>query len=312
MRVLIAGGAGFIGSHLCDWHLASGWEVVCVDNLCTGDIGNIRHLAGQPGFSFVRADLTSLEPAALPQRFDRVLHFASPASPKDYFRLPIETLTVNSAGTRYLLDIARRDGSRFLYASTSEVYGDPEVPVQDESYRGNVNPVGVRSVYDEGKRYGEALTCAYHRTYGVNTGIVRIFNTYGPRMRPEDGRVIPNFLTSALTGRPLIVYGDGNQTRSFCYIDDLVRGIARLAETQEHLPVNLGNPCEFTVLELAHEVRRIVREVPIVHAPALPDDPRRRRPDISRARALLGWEPTVHLTEGLKRTADFFRERIRQ
>ena len=309
MRVLIAGGAGFIGSHLCDHYLGAGWDVLCVDNLLTGTEENIAHLAGSPGFTLLRQDVAALDPGSIPDGLDAVLHFASPASPRDYYRLPLETLRVNSLGTERLLEVARRRRCRFLFASTSEVYGDPTVAVQDESYWGNVNPVGPRSVYDEAKRYGEAVTSAYARTHDVDTAIVRIFNTYGPRMRPDDGRVVPNFLVQALAGKPLTIYGDGLQTRSFCYVDDLVRGIAALAASTERGPLNLGNPEEFTVLQLAARVRSLVAEVPIEFRPGVPDDPRRRRPDITRARELLGWQPTVSLIEGLRRTAAHLKER---
>lgn len=308
MRVLVAGGAGFLGSHLVDRFLAEGAEVVAVDNFSTGARGNLAHLAGHPGFHLIEQDVMS--PLSVPGRLDGVLNFASPASPVDYLRLPVETLLVGSLGTLRLLDLARDHGARFLLASTSEVYGDPEVHPQPESYWGHVNPVGPRSVYDEAKRFAEALTLAYHRTRGLDVRIARIFNTYGPRMRFQDGRVVSNFVGQAIDGAPLTVYGDGTQTRSFCYVDDLVEGLVRLYRSGHAEPVNLGNDGEFTILELAEQVRRLVgSEVPLVRAPLPADDPRQRQPDLTLARTLLDWAPRVPLEEGLRRTIEDFRAR---
>jgi dTDP-glucose 4,6-dehydratase len=299
---IVTGGAGFLGSHMCDHLLASGHRVICIDNLDTGSLQNIEHIR-HPQFTFMNRDLT--EPLMLEGEVDFVYHLASPASPIDYARLPLHTLKVGSYGTHHMLGLAKFKRARFLLASTSEVYGDPQVHPQPESYWGHVNPIGPRGVYDEAKRYAEALTMAYHRQQGVDTSIVRIFNTYGARMRPHDGRAIPTFLRQALTDRPITVFGDGGQTRSFCYVDDLIRGIIALAESGEHLPVNIGNPDEFTLLELAETVIDVTGARSEIVYEALPtDDPKQRRPDISRARDLLGWEPTVKLREGLQRTID--------
>jgi dTDP-glucose 4,6-dehydratase len=316
MRILVTGAAGFLGSHLCDRLLAEGHEVVGMDNFITGDPQNLAHLAGHERFSFIRHDVTRF--IFVPGKVDAVLHFASPASPNrkspyGYPNLPIQTLKVGALGTHNALGLAKANEARFLMASTSEVYGDPEVHPQPESYWGKVNPIGERSVYDEAKRYAEAMTMAYHRYHGVDTRIVRIFNTYGPRMRLDDGRVIPNFIKQALRGEPLTVYGDGSQTRSFCYVDDLVDGIYRLLLSDEDMPVNIGNPAEFTILELAETVNRILENkagVVFLEEARDRDDPQRRCPDITRARTLLGWEPKVSLEEGLARTIEDFRRRL--
>ncbi len=306
MRVLITGGAGFIGSHLCERFLDDGHQVVCVDNLLTGSTANIEPLFGRDGFVFIKLDCTEF--LHIPGQLDAVLHFASSASPFDYLKYPIETLKVGSLGTHKLLGLAREKKCRFLLASTSEVYGDPLVHPQPESYWGNVSSIGPRSVYDEAKRFAEAITMAYHRHHGVDTRIVRIFNTYGPRMRMGDGRVIPAFLGGALRNEPLPVFGDGSQTRSFCYVSDLVEGIVRLLDSHEHMPVNLGNPNEFTVMELAQTVASMFGvKLDVRNMPLPQDDPKVRRPDISRARAILGWEPRVELKDGLTMTADYFR-----
>jgi dTDP-glucose 4,6-dehydratase len=306
MRVLITGGAGFIGSHLADRLLADGHEVVGVDNLATGRAANVAHLEGNPAFRLLRADAS--QPLAIDQPLDWILHLASPASPPRYLERPLETLLVNAEGTRHLLELARRSGAAFLLASTSEVYGDPLVHPQPETYWGNVNPIGPRSVYDEGKRYAEAITMAYHRRHGVATRVCRIFNTYGPRMDPHDGRVVSNFVRQALAGEPLTVYGDGSQTRSFQYVDDLVEGIVRLLASDVVDPVNLGNQTEFTMIELAELVLELTRSrSELLFEPLPVDDPRQRRPDISRARNLLGWEPRVPLRDGLARTIEAFR-----
>jgi dTDP-glucose 4,6-dehydratase len=299
---LVTGGSGFLGSHLCDALLARGHRVICVDNFDTGSLANIAHLRG-PEFEFLHRDVT--EPFFVDEPVDFVYHFASPASPIDYLRLPLQTLKVGSHGTHHALGLAKQHRARFLTASTSEVYGDPDKHPQPESYWGNVNPIGPRGVYDEAKRYAEALTMAYHRQQGVDTAIARIFNTYGPRMRPHDGRAIPTFLRQALQDKPLTVFGDGSQTRSFCYVDDLIEGIIRLAESGAHQPVNIGNPDEFTLLELARTVIEVTGSRSEIVYQALPtDDPHVRQPDISLARQLLGWEPTVDLREGLRRTLD--------
>lgn len=304
--VLIAGGAGFIGSHLCDLFIGKGARVIAVDNLITGALGNLRHLRGEKNFHFKKHDVS--KPLRFPGRVDAVLSFASPASPPDYLKYPIQTLDAGSSGTRNLLELARVKRSVFLHASTSEVYGDPEVTPQPENYWGHVNPAGLRSVYDEAKRFSEALTMAYHREYRVNTKLVRIFNTYGKRMRLEDGRVIPNFMTQALLGKPLTVYGRGDQTRSYCYIDDLVRGIDEALFSDYHLPINLGNPNEMPVIELAKLILEMSgSKSKIVHHPLPADDPRQRCPDIGLAKRILDWEPTVPLREGLKQTLDYFR-----
>jgi dTDP-glucose 4,6-dehydratase len=304
--VLIAGGAGFLGSHLCDLFLARGFGVLCVDNFVTGSTENVAHLTANERFALLEADI--VEPLAVPGRTDYVLNLASPASPPDYLGLPIETLRVGAWGTYHLLELAREKQAVFLQASTSEVYGDPTVSPQPETYWGNVNPVGPRSVYDEAKRYGEALTMAYRRRYGVSTRILRIFNVYGPRMRPNDGRAIPNFLAQALRGEDITVYGDGSQTRSFCYVDDEVEGIYRLLMSDEAEPVNIGNPAEMTILELARTIIRMTdSRSRIVYRPLPQDDPKQRRPDISRARNLLRWEPRVTLEEGMVQTIEYFR-----
>jgi dTDP-glucose 4,6-dehydratase len=297
---LVTGGAGFLGSHLCEALLQRGHRVVCLDNLETGSLANIEHLRDD-GFAFLPQDLT--HHVEIAEQVDFVYHLASPASPIDYLRLPLQTLKVGSHGTHNALGLAKVHRSRFLLASTSEVYGDPQVHPQPETYWGHVNPIGPRGVYDEAKRYAEALTMAYHRQQGVDTGIVRIFNTYGPRMRPHDGRAIPTFLRQAIEQKPLTVFGDGSQTRSFCFVDDLVRGLILLAESGEHMPVNIGNPMEMTLLELAEAVVAATGSSSPIVFEALPvDDPQVRQPDITRARQLLGWEPEVALDEGLRRT----------
>ena len=307
MRMLVTGAAGFLGSHLCDRLLALGHAVIGMDNLVTGSLANLAHLDGNPAFRFVRHDVSTF--IAVDDALDGVLHFASPASPIDYLQLPIQTLKVGSLGTHNALGLAKAKGARFLLASTSEVYGDPHVHPQPESYWGHVNPIGPRGVYDEAKRFAEALTMAYHRVHGVDTRIVRIFNTYGPRMRPHDGRVVSNFIMQALRGESLTVYGDGSQTRSFCYVDDLIEGIVGLFERGGAEPVNVGNPGEFTVRELADIVRRLTgARSPVVFEPLPTDDPKQRQPDISRARALLGWEPRIALEDGLERTIAYFRQ----
>jgi dTDP-glucose 4,6-dehydratase len=309
MRVLITGVAGFLGSHLADRLLAAGYEVVGMDNFITGSPDNIAHLTGNGRFSFYRHDVTNFTYVAGP--LDGVFHFASPASPRDYLELPIQTLKVGSLGTHKALGLALAKKARFLLASTSEVYGDPLVHPQPESYWGNVNPIGPRGVYDEAKRFAEALVMAYHRYHGVDTRIVRIFNTYGPRMRPRDGRVVSNFIVQALNGEPLTVYGDGGQTRSFCYVDDLIEGIVGLFERGTPEPTNIGNPVEFTVMQLAEHVLRLTgSRSQVVREPLPEDDPKVRQPDISRARALLGWEPKVPLAEGLERTIAYFRTKL--
>jgi dTDP-glucose 4,6-dehydratase len=296
---LVTGGAGFVGSHLCDYLLARGDRVICVDNLDTGSLGNVEHIR-EPAFTFVNHDLT--EPFWIEDVVDVVFHLASPASPIDYARLPLHTLKVGSYGTHHMLGLAKFKRARFLLASTSEVYGDPQVHPQPETYWGHVNPIGPRGVYDEAKRYAEALSMAYHRQQGVDTCIARIFNTYGPRMRPHDGRAIPTFVRQALEDKPLTVFGDGSQTRSFCYVDDLVRGLTLLAESGEHLPVNIGNPTEMSLLSLAETVIRVSGSKSEIVFEALPvDDPQVRQPDITRARQVLGWEPEVGLEDGLRR-----------
>jgi dTDP-glucose 4,6-dehydratase len=307
MRALVSGGAGFIGSHLCDRLLADGYEVVAADNLVTGREANIAHLRARPDFRFVRCDIT--EPLPELGRFDAILDFASPASPVDFQKIPVEILKVGSIGVYHLLELARAQGARFLQASTSEVYGDPEVHPQVEDYWGHVNPIGERSPYDESKRFAEAMAAAYRRKYGVQTRIARIFNTYGPRMREDDGRVVPNLVFQALRGQPLTVYGDGRQTRSFCYVSDLVEGIVRLLKSDVADPVNIGNPNEFTVNEFARAVLELTGSASsIAYQPLPTDDPKRRQPDITRARTLLGWEPRVQLREGLKLTIEWFKE----
>jgi len=297
---LVTGGAGFLGSHLCETLLEKGHRVVCLDNLETGSLANVEHLRSDE-FAFLPQDLT--QHVELPERLDYVYHLASPASPIDYLRLPLQTLKVGSHGTHNALGLAKVHRARFLLASTSEVYGDPQVHPQPETYWGHVNPIGPRGVYDEAKRYAEALTMAYHRQQGVDTAIVRIFNTYGARMRPHDGRAIPTFIRQALEEKPLTVFGDGSQTRSFCYVDDLIRGLILLAESGEHMPVNIGNPAEMSLLELAEAVIAATGSTSLIVFEALPvDDPQVRQPDITRARQLLGWEPDVSLEEGLRRT----------
>jgi dTDP-glucose 4,6-dehydratase len=299
---VVTGGAGFLGSHLCERLLGDGHRVICLDNLETGSLENIEHIRDER-FDFRHVDITTY--VDIPEDVDFVYHLASPASPIDYLRLPLHTLKVGSHGTHHMLGVAKWKRARFLIASTSEVYGDPEVHPQKEDYWGHVNPIGPRGVYDEAKRYAEALTMAYHRQQGVDTAIVRIFNTYGARMRPHDGRAIPTFLRQALTDRPITVFGDGSQTRSFCYVDDLIRGLIALAESGEHHPVNIGNPDEFTLLELAETVIQVTgSRSEIVHEALPTDDPKQRRPDIGRARDLLGWQPTVNLREGLQRTIE--------
>jgi dTDP-glucose 4,6-dehydratase len=309
-RVVILGAAGFIGSHLTDRFLSEGFSVLGVDSLITGTMRNLRHLEGNPRFNFAKADICDgLDWVEGP--VNAVLDFASPASPIDYLEKPFETLKVGSVGVEKALDLARAKGATFLLASTSEVYGDPLEHPQKETYWGNVNPVGPRAVYDEAKRFAEAITMAYHRYRKVDTRIARIFNTYGPRMRLDDGRVVPTLVAQALRGEPLTVFGDGSQTRSFCYVDDNVEGMWRLLRTPDHDPVNIGNPHEMTILEFARSVQRLCgREVPIVHRPLPQDDPRVRKPDITRARALLGWEPRVGFDEGMARSIDWFRQQI--
>ncbi|HUP23613.1 MAG TPA: UDP-glucuronic acid decarboxylase family protein [Thermoanaerobaculia bacterium] len=303
---LITGGAGFLGSHLCERLLEEGHEVICLDNFVTGSRTNVAHLLPHERFELVEHDIT--RPFHSERRLDNILHFASPASPIDYLELPIQTLKVGSLGTHNTLGLAKAHRARYLLASTSEVYGDPLVHPQPESYWGNVNPVGPRGVYDEAKRFAEAMVMAYHRTHAVNTRIVRIFNTYGPRMRLRDGRVVPNFVRQALQDEPLTVYGDGSQTRSFCYVDDLVEGIYRLLLSSEHHPVNIGNPREMTILEFAHAIRELTGSRSRIEYRELPvDDPKTRQPDITLARRLLGWEPRVSLAEGLARTVEHFR-----
>jgi dTDP-glucose 4,6-dehydratase len=301
---VVTGGAGFLASHLSDFLLAKGHRVVCVDNLDTGSLQNIEHLRSGDEFVFVNHDVT--EPFFLDEPVDFIFHLASPASPIDYLRLPLHTLKVGAYGTHNMLGLAKVKRARFLLASTSEVYGDPQVHPQPETYWGHVNPIGPRGVYDEAKRYAEALTMAYHRQQGVDTCIARIFNTYGPRMRPHDGRAIPTFMRQALENKPLTVFGDGSQTRSFCYVDDLIRGFYLLATSEEHLPVNLGNPREMTLLELAENVLRVTGARSEIVFEALPvDDPQVRQPDITRAKQILGWEPEVELQDGLRRTVEW-------
>jgi dTDP-glucose 4,6-dehydratase len=305
-RAVVTGGAGFIGSHLCRALIGRGWEVVAVDNFLTGRRSNVADLLTEGRLELVEHDVSAGVPVEGP--VDAVLHFASPASPPDYLRHPIATLDVGSNGTRHALDLAKAHAARFVLASTSEVYGDPLEHPQAESYWGNVNPIGPRSVYDESKRFAEALTFAYHRVYDMNIGVVRIFNTFGPCLRPGDGRVVSNFLVQAMNSRPITVYGDGTQTRSFCYVDDEVRGILALLDSDEAGPFNIGNPDEFTVLELATTVLELTRSTSeIVHEPLPVDDPTRRRPDITRARTRLGWQPEVSLREGLERTHAWYR-----
>ncbi|OPX25421.1 MAG: NAD-dependent dehydratase [Candidatus Latescibacteria bacterium 4484_107] len=309
MKILITGGAGFIGSHLCDFLLEKGHEVICMDNLITGNMDNIAHLFGRKEFSFVQHDVTNYIYVA--GDLDYILHFASPASPKDYLMFPIQTLKVGALGTHKALGLARSKGSKFLLASTSECYGDPLIHPQPEEYWGNVNPIGLRGVYDEAKRFAEATTMAYHRYHGIDTRIIRIFNTYGPRMRKDDGRAIPNFITQALSGQALTVFGDGSQTRSICYVSDLVDGIYKLMNSDVDTPTNIGNPEEMTILQLAEKIIAITESESAIAFKSLPeDDPKVRRPDISKARKLLGWEPSVNADEGLRRTVRYFKEQI--
>jgi len=307
---VVTGGAGFLGSHLCERLLAEGHQVICLDNLITGNVANIEHLAGNEAFRFIKHDVT--EYIYLPGPVDFVFHFASPASPIDYLELPIQTLKVGALGTHKALGLACAKGATFLLASTSEVYGDPLIHPQEESYWGNVNPVGPRGVYDEAKRFAEAMAMAYHRYHGVNTKIVRIFNTYGPRMRANDGRVVPAFVNQALTNEPITVFGDGKQTRSFCFVSDLIDGIHRLAMSGETDPVNIGNPTEMTVLELARKVIDLTNSKSEIIFKSLPvDDPKVRQPCIDRAKATLGWEPKVSLDEGLPRVIEYFKSAMR-
>jgi len=309
LRAVITGGAGFLGSHLCDHLIERGWDVLSLDNLVTGNEGNVGHLTKHRQFRMVRHDVSQYIEVAGP--VDYVLHFASPASPVDYLKLPIQTLKVGALGTHNSLGLAMAKDAKYLLASTSECYGDPQISPQPESYWGHVNPIGPRGVYDEAKRYAEAMVMAYHRFHSVDTHIVRIFNTYGPRMRLNDGRALPNFVYQALTGQPITVYGDGKQTRSFCYVSDLVEGIYRLMNSDEHEPVNIGNPQEITILEFAEHIRKLLdSEVPIVFKPLPQDDPKQRCPDISKAKRLLGWQPKVNLEEGLRLTLDFFRQQV--
>ena len=305
MRVLVTGAAGFVGSHLTDYLLRDGNYVLGVDNLCTGSLKNLEHLKREPRFEFLEHDICK---AFDPERVDYIFNFASPASPTDYLRLGVETLQVGSIGTQNVLDVAKKYGARFLHASTSECYGDPSVHPQTEDYWGHVNPVGPRSVYDEAKRYAEALVMAYHRYYKVDTRLVRIFNTYGPRLQKSDGRVISNLVMQALNGEDLTIYGDGSQTRSFCYVTDEVEGILGLSRSEEHLPVNIGNPQEWTILECAEVVLRVNgSKSKIVYKPLPQDDPTQRQPDIGKARALFGWEPKIDLETGLKLSLDYFK-----
>lgn len=311
MRAVITGGAGFLGSHLCDYLIEKGWDVLCMDSLITGVESNIAHLMSNPRFRTVRQDVTRY--IDVPGPVDYVLHFASPASPVDYLKLPIQTLKVGALGTHNTLGLALAKRAKYLLASTSECYGDPQVTPQPESYWGHVNPIGPRGVYDEAKRFAEAMTMAYHRSHDVDTRIVRIFNTYGPRMRLNDGRALPNFVHQALSGQPITVYGDGKQTRSFCYVSDLVEGIYRLMMSDEHEPTNIGNPQEITILEFAEKVRALMgAKVEIVFEPLPQDDPKQRCPDITKARRLLGWQPRVGLDDGLRMTLEFFRKQAQK
>ncbi len=305
-RIVVTGGAGFLGSHICTALLDRGDEVVAIDNLLTGAVTNIEHLFARTGFTFVEHDVSRF--IWVPGEVDAVMHFASPASPVDYLEMPIQTLKVGSLGTHNTLGLAKAKGARYMVASTSEVYGDPNVHPQPETYWGNVNPIGPRGVYDEAKRFGEAMVMAYHRFHGLEVRIVRIFNTYGPRMRANDGRVVSNFLVQAIEGKPLTIYGDGSQTRSFCYVDDEVRGFLALLDSDHTGPINIGNPAEFTMLELAELVLDVTgSDSEIVYEPLPVDDPKQRKPDIGLARDLLGWKPTVQLREGLERTEAYFR-----
>jgi dTDP-glucose 4,6-dehydratase len=309
-NILVTGAAGFLGSHLCDSLLAAENSVIGVDNLSTGNLANLSHLERESRFSLLEKDITKPFDVG---KIDFIFNFASPASPTDYTRLGVETLLVGSAGTINTLNLARKYGAGYLHASTSECYGDPEVHPQIESYWGNVNPVGPRSVYDEAKRFSEAATMAYHRYYGVDTHLVRIFNTYGPRLQPNDGRVVSNFMMQALQGEPLTIYGDGSQTRSFCYVSDLIDGILRLSRSHEHLPVNIGNPDEWTILECAQEILAVTgAKTGILFQPLPQDDPTRRRPDITKAKELLGWEPKIKLRHGLEKSLEYFRSCVHQ
>ena len=306
---IITGGSGFLGSHLSDRLLKEGHRVIAIDNLITGNVANIEHLAGNPDFKFIRHDVT--EYIFVPGKVDYVWHFASPASPIDYLRIPIPTLKVGSLGTHNALGLAREKNAAFLLASTSECYGDPLIHPQTEDYWGNVNPIGPRGVYDEAKRFAEAITMAYHRFHQMNTHIVRIFNTYGPRMRLNDGRVVPAFIGQALTGEPMTIFGDGSQTRSFCFVSDLIDGIFRLMKSHFHEPVNIGNPREMTIREFGEEIRRITGTASqIEHKPLPVDDPKVRQPDITRARKVLGWEPKVDFDKGIRETIEFFRDKV--
>jgi dTDP-glucose 4,6-dehydratase len=308
-RVLVTGGAGFLGSHLCDRFIAEGYHVIAMDNLITGSLENIEHLFKLEQFEFYHHDVSKF--VHVPGELDYILHFASPASPIDYLKIPIQTLKVGSLGTHNLLGLAKAKGARMLIASTSEVYGDPLVHPQHEDYWGNVNPVGPRGCYDEAKRFQEAMTMAYHMHHGLETRIVRIFNTYGPRMRLDDGRVLPAFLSQALRGEPLSIFGDGSQTRSFCYVDDLVEGIYRLLLSDYPYPVNVGNPSEITIKQFAEEICKLTGvELNLEYQPLPTDDPQKRQPDISKAREVLGWEPKVDRAEGLKRTLEYFKEKV--
>jgi dTDP-glucose 4,6-dehydratase len=316
MRVLITGAAGFLGSHLCEKLLTNGHQVVGMDNFITGSQENLAHLAGNPDFSFIRHDVANF--IFVPGKVDAVMHFASPASPNPaspfgYTNLPIQTMKAGALGTHNTLGVARAHGARYILASTSEIYGDPLEHPQKETYWGHVDPIGLRSVYDEAKRFAEALTMAYHRHHGLDTRIVRIFNTYGPRMRLDDGRVVPNFIQQALNGQPLTIYGDGKQTRSFCFVEDLIEGIFRLLLSDEHYPVNIGNPDEITILEFAETINRIVGNTAGVNlkpALRLGDDPQRRRPDISRANSILNWQPQIPLAEGIQHTIPYFKKKL--
>jgi len=316
MRILITGAAGFLGSHLCERFLREGHQVIGMDNFITGSVENLAHLAGNSNFLFIRHDVANF--IFVPGKIDAVLHFASPASPNPssplgYTNLPIQTMKAGALGTHNTLGVARAQKARYLLASTSEIYGDPLEHPQKETYWGHCDPIGVRSVYDEAKRFAEALTMAYHRYHGIDTRIARIFNTYGPRMRLDDGRVVPNFIQQAIRGEPLTVYGDGSQTRSFCYVDDLIEGVYRLLLSDEHDPVNIGNPAETTILEFAHTINKIIgNKAGIVFKPAsrLGDDPQRRQPDITRAKEILGWEPKISLEEGIRLTAPYFRRKM--
>ena len=304
-KILVTGAAGFLGSHLCDVLLTEGHTIIGVDNLCTGNLANLTHLNGDSRFSLIEQDISL---PFDPGHVDYIFNFASPASPIDYTRLGLETLLVGSAGTLNTLEIARKYGAGYLHASTSECYGDPEVHPQVETYWGNVNPIGPRSVYDEAKRFSEATVMAYHRYHGVDTHLVRIFNTYGPRLQANDGRVISNFMIQALREEPLTIYGDGSQTRSFCYVSDLIDGIVRLSRSEEHLPVNIGNPNEWTILECAKEVLSVTSSKSEIALKPLPqDDPTRRRPDITKAKTLLGWQPKIQLREGLEKSLEYFK-----